>query len=102
MVTVADVLRKEMTETGRITLYLVADVTKYPGGTTKVYEVTNKTGALKFLVHKLHHSTSHNIGRFRHDAWFKDWDGAWWHGVAYGNSTRLHCRRIKRKSRRMR
>lgn len=85
----------QMKETGKAVLYL-----RKEAGT---YEIVDYTETLKFLIYKIRHSTKHNIGKYRHDAWFKDEEGNWWYGVAYGSHTSIiHCRRLKRKSRRMR
>src|SRR4051812_43100740 len=90
----ADTIRHQMNTTGRAVLYLKKDA-----GT---YEVVDFTETVRFLVHKIRHSTKHNIGKYRHDAWFRDREGKWWHGVSYGfQTTIIHCHRLKRKSRRM-
>ena len=70
-----------MTEHGRITLY---DTDK---------GVSNWPGTLKFAV--LRRSKSrHNIAGWRYDLWFRDSEGAEWHGVRYGDMTQLvHCKR---------
>src|SRR5579862_3187883 len=71
----------QMIRDGKATLYL------NPG------KVTNWPGTLAFVVNagaiKRGH---HNIAGSRYDVWFTGPDGAWWHGVTYGENTQLcHC-----------
>jgi hypothetical protein len=100
----ADQDRKYMREHGKIMLYLVYTV-KQPTESerrigyrpTKVYEVTNWPGTLRFKV-RASKEGHHNIAGKRTDVWFRGPDNKEWWGVNYGDNTQIvHCRRTKQK-----
>jgi hypothetical protein len=81
--------RKQMRETGRITLYLSDDSKAF--GT---YKVTNWPGSLTFPCHSPR-TGRHNIAGKRIDVWFT-FEGQDWHGVQYGDNTQIcHCKKVK-------
>lgn len=81
----AEVEQAEMQQYGRAALYL----------DTKARTVSNWTGKLTFRVRQM--STGrHNMAGRRVDVWFRDSNGALWHGVQYGEWTQIvHCKRLK-------
>ena len=83
----ADDDRKQMQETGRITLYLSESK-------TGEWSVSNWPGSLRFPCN-VPRVSRHNIARWRYDVWFTA-NGENWHGVQYGDNTQIcHCRRTK-------
>ena len=80
--------KAQMILDGKTILYLQHETGKGYG------EVVNWPGTLrmKAAVRK----GSHNIARYRYDAWFLGPDGKDWHGVQYGDNTQIiHCKRLK-------
>ena len=79
---------KEMTQKGRIVLYLTVN----PAGHK---QVTNWPGTL-ILPINAYRAGQHNIAGSRTDIWFQGPDGKPWHGVQYGEwSQILRCKRLK-------
>jgi hypothetical protein len=93
----ADVDRDDMVRTGKAALYLVRK--DNPGHTGQapysVWEVTNWPGSLRFAC-GTPRKGFHNMARTRYDVWFTGPDGRDWHGVQYGDNTKIvHCKRVK-------
>lgn len=98
----------DMRATGKAMLYLtLVDATPqhtrttYLGSTQrKAAKLTNWPGSLTLdnvcIQYTRYGHYTPNAGYMpRSDVWFT-FDGAWWHGVSYGNYTQLtHCRRTK-------
>lgn len=78
----ADADKKQMRDTGQITLYLSSG------------KVTNWPGSLSIPVNNKRTGRHNWTGR-RYDVWFY-FEGKLWHGVQYGDMTQLcHCKQIK-------
>ena len=94
----AEIDKKQMIETGKITLYLSGK--KHQNADSKVfaqdyYEISNWPGSLKFTAY-LFKEGKHNIARKRFDVWFQGPDRYLWHGIQYGDNTQIcHCKRTK-------
>lgn len=95
-----------MREKGRIALYLTCapawhERKPHKEGAQLVTRrdragtVTNWPGTLRFTC--LTKTGRHNIAGTRYDCWFV-FEGYWWHGVTFGDSTQVcHCRRTRER-----
>lgn len=85
----AAVDRAYMQDHGRITLYLVKHKED------DYYWITNWPGSLQYKAFFVKYGR-HNWAGERVDVWFRDEQGATWHGTQYGKFTQLcHCKRLK-------
>jgi len=89
--------KASMRGTGKAVLYLTHDA--FDTCTIAQYDnwrdgkITNWPGTLSIPCRVKR--GSHNIARWRYDAWFK-FEGKQWHGTCYGdNSQIIHCKQTK-------
>jgi hypothetical protein len=89
--------KKDMEETGKAVLYLKTDLWQGGNRTRRCSgTVSNWPGTLKFEAYV--RTGGHNIAGVRYDAYFRDHRGHEWHGVTYGNNTKIcHCNRLKQR-----